>query len=68
MPGIFDFLQKTGPVEEDEMFRVFNMGIGYILVVAPDFANSIKAKLEKYGETVHKIGTITSGTGKTTIK
>ena len=65
---IFTFLQEKGPVEENEMYRVFNMGVGYVLVVAPDFADSIKAKLEKYGEKVYKIGKITSGTGKVVLK
>jgi phosphoribosylformylglycinamidine cyclo-ligase len=68
IPPIFDFLQKTGPVEEQEMFRVFNMGIGYILVVAPDFAVSIAKKLKKYGETVYKLGTIQTGAGKVVLK
>jgi len=40
-PEIFTFLQNTGPVEEQEMYRVFNMGIGYVLIVAEDFADSI---------------------------
>ncbi|UCE47459.1 MAG: phosphoribosylformylglycinamidine cyclo-ligase, partial [Phycisphaerales bacterium] len=31
---IFSFLQNTGPVEEEEMYRVFNMGIGFVLIVA----------------------------------
>ena len=65
---IFTFLQKTGPVEEAEMFRVFNMGIGFVLIVAEDFANSIKKKLTKYGEQVYKIGRITTGTGKVILK
>jgi phosphoribosylformylglycinamidine cyclo-ligase len=65
---IFAFLQKKGPVEEAEMFRVFNMGIGFVLIVAEDFANSIKKKLTKYGEQVHKIGRITTGTGKVILK
>lgn len=65
---IFDFLQKKGPVEEDEMFRVFNMGIGFVLIVAEDFADSIKKKLTRYGEKVYKIGKITAGTGKVIIK
>lgn len=68
VPGVFSFLQNKGPVEESEMFRVFNMGIGYVLIVAPDFANSIAAKLKRYGETVYKIGTITAGTGKVALK
>lgn len=61
---IFTFLQKAGPVEEDEMFRVFNMGIGFILIVAEDFTSSIAKKLTKFGERVYKIGRITTGTGK----
>ena len=65
---IFTFLQKAGPVEEAEMFRVFNMGIGFVLIVAEDFANSIKKKLTKYGEQVCKIGRITTGTGKVILK
>ena len=65
---IFTFLQEKGPVEENEMYRVFNMGIGYILVVAEDFADSIKMKLEKYGEKVYKIGKIAPGTGKVVLK
>ena len=65
---IFTFLQKTGPVEEDEMFRVFNTGIGFVLIVAEDFADSIAKKLTRYGEQVHKIGRITTGTGKVILK
>jgi phosphoribosylformylglycinamidine cyclo-ligase len=61
-------MQKTGPVEEGEMFRVFNMGIGFVLIVAEDFAESITKKLTKYGERVYKIGRITSGTGKVVLK
>ena len=65
---IFTFLQETGPVEETEMFRVFNMGIGFVLIVAEDFADSIKKKLTRYGEQVYKIGRITTGTGKVILK
>ena len=65
---IFTFLQKTGPVEEDEMFRVFNMGIGFVLIVAEDFADSIAKKLTRYGEQVYKIGRTTTGTGKVIFK
>jgi phosphoribosylformylglycinamidine cyclo-ligase len=65
---IFDFLQKTGPVEEAEMYRTFNMGLGYVLIVAEDFAQSIEKKLTQYGEKVYKIGRITSGSGKVILK
>jgi phosphoribosylformylglycinamidine cyclo-ligase len=65
---IFTFLQQTGPVEENEMYRVFNMGIGYVLIVAEDFADSITKKLKKYGEQVYRIGRITSGKGNVILK
>ena len=68
IPEIFAFLQRRGPVEEDEMFRVFNMGIGFVLIVAKDFADSISSKLTRYGEKVYKIGRITGGTGKVVFK
>jgi phosphoribosylformylglycinamidine cyclo-ligase len=68
VPKIFTFLHKTGPVEEEEMFRVFNMGIGFVLIVAEDFANSIAKKLTRFGERVYKIGRITTGTGKVVLK
>jgi phosphoribosylformylglycinamidine cyclo-ligase len=65
---IFTFIQKTGPVKEEEMFNVFNMGIGYVLVVAPDFADSIARMLSKWGEQVYRIGKITRGTGEVVLK
>jgi phosphoribosylformylglycinamidine cyclo-ligase len=68
VPKIFTFLQKAGPVEEAEMFRVFNMGIGYVLIVAEDFADSIAKKLSRLGEKVYRIGRITTGTGIVVLK
>jgi phosphoribosylformylglycinamidine cyclo-ligase len=65
---IFGFLQNKGPVEEAEMYRVFNMGIGFVLIVAEDFANSIAKKLTRFGEKVYKIGRIASGAGKVILK
>jgi len=65
---IFTFLQAKGPVEEDEMYRVFNMGVGFVLIVAEDFADSIAEKLTRYGEKVYNIGRITTGTGKVVLK
>ncbi len=61
VPKIFKFLQSKGPVRRMEMFRVFNMGIGMVLIVRPSFASSISRYLTRCGETVYKIGRITSG-------
>jgi len=68
VPPIFPFLQAAGPVKKKEMFRVFNMGIGFVLIVAEDFANSITQKLQRWGEQVDRIGRITRGTGKVVLK
>jgi phosphoribosylformylglycinamidine cyclo-ligase len=65
---VFTFLQNAGPVEEEEMFRVFNMGIGFVLIVSEDFANSIAKKLTRFGERVYTIGRTTTGTGKVVLK
>ena len=50
-----------GPVEEEEMFRAFNMGIGYIIIVGPDDADGVAASLEDAGESPRIIGTIVKG-------
>lgn len=63
-PAVFDFLQKHGNVTEEEMYRVFNLGIGYCLIVRPGFAESIKEQLEKLGEHVSIIGEIVKGRGE----
>lgn len=64
VPPIFPFLQKHGGVAGDEMDRVFNMGIGYCIVVRPTFAEAAMRKLEKQGERVFRIGRIVKGTGE----
>lgn len=63
-PPIFSFLQRHGNVTNLEMYRVFNLGIGYCLIVRKAFAESIKEQLEKLGETVSIIGEVRRGTGR----
>ncbi len=67
-PPIFGYLQSKGPVEEKEMYRVFNMGIGFVLIVAKDFAPAIADKLRRYGEQVYPIGAITKGRRRVILK
>ena len=55
-PEIFNFLQKLGKVEHQEMHRTFNCGIGMVLVVDKNDALEIKTILEKHHETVYIIG------------
>ncbi len=68
VPPIFSWLQRKGPIQQQEMYRVFNMGIGFVLIVAEDFADSITKKLRRCGETVYRIGTVGAGSGKVVIK
>ncbi len=62
-PAVFRFLQQHGNITEEEMYRVFNLGIGYCLIVRPAFADSIAEQLTKLGETVHVIGQVVKGSG-----
>ncbi|MGK0619569.1 phosphoribosylformylglycinamidine cyclo-ligase [Meiothermus cerbereus] len=39
IPPIFELIQRAGQIDEQEMYRVFNMGLGYILVLSPDMAS-----------------------------
>ena len=64
-PAVFDWLQRSGNVDDAEMFRVFNCGIGLVLVVAAADADRAQALLAGAGETVHRIGVVErQGSGK----
>jgi len=56
VPPVFGWLQRLGQVEAAEMDRVFNMGLGMVLVVSPHFADSIQHQLADLGMTSWKIG------------
>lgn len=62
-PPIFDWLQKNGPVDSDEMFSVFNMGIGYCFVVAPKFTRYVMSHLRRLGEKPVFLGKVKAATG-----
>jgi phosphoribosylformylglycinamidine cyclo-ligase len=58
LPELFQFLQNEGNVENHEMHRTFNCGIGMVLVVAKNDIELIKTKLAEFGEEAFEIGTI----------
>ncbi|EWH03752.1 phosphoribosylformylglycinamidine cyclo-ligase [Halomonas sp. BC04] len=57
-PKVFDWLQEQGNVDEHEMHRVLNCGIGMVVVVPADQADQARAHLQAQGETVYRIGEI----------
>ena len=61
LPPVFPWLQKLGNIEQAEMDRVFNGGIGFVVVAAPFFAESIRERLTKDGFPTHLIGEIRDG-------
>lgn len=62
-PAVFDWLEGEGGVEEAEMLKTFNCGVGMIVVAAPDRAAALSALLEAEGETVRAIGHVVAGAG-----
>lgn len=57
-PTLFNWLQEAGGVADDEMHRVFNCGIGMVIVVSPENADTVSKVLLENGEQVSRIGTI----------
>jgi phosphoribosylformylglycinamidine cyclo-ligase len=57
-PPIFDWLQTHGEIADTEMLRVFNCGIGMILVVQPDQTDDVIERLQGLGERAYRIGAI----------
>lgn len=65
LPAVFDWLQREGNVAREEMWRTFNCGVGYVLVVAPSAVAAIEADLQRLGLAHWQIGQVTTaGTGE----
>ncbi|SUA54461.1 Phosphoribosylformylglycinamidine cyclo-ligase [Oligella urethralis] len=58
LPPLFSWLQEQGNVDTQEMYRVFNCGLGMVIVVAAEAADAVKAQLSEAGETVYHVGEI----------
>jgi phosphoribosylformylglycinamidine cyclo-ligase len=55
---IFNAIQDRGGVALDEMYRVFNMGIGMILIVAPEYADAAISKTKALGDKAYTLGEV----------
>ncbi|MDH4189872.1 MAG: phosphoribosylformylglycinamidine cyclo-ligase [Betaproteobacteria bacterium] len=62
-PQLFQWLQREGEIDEGEMHRVFNCGIGMVVALAPEHAVAAARLLGEAGETVYPIGSIEAFAG-----
>ncbi len=68
VPPVFQLIAAGGQVETKEMLRTFNMGIGYLLILAPEEGQRLLTRLKDMGEEAYLIGTVQEGTPGVTIK
>lgn len=61
MPPLFRFLVEEGGVERGEAYRVFNMGIGMILLVEPGDHDEVLQRLRSIGEAAYSMGEVVAG-------
>ncbi|MCX7723707.1 MAG: phosphoribosylformylglycinamidine cyclo-ligase [Thermodesulfovibrio sp.] len=67
VPPIFQLIKDMGKISEEEMFKVFNMGIGYIFVVKENDAKKAVSLLNKKGHKAYLIGKVSKGETKVKI-
>lgn len=60
VPAVFGWLSQSGNIDEQEMSRTFNCGIGAVLIVKAENANEIQSLIEVNSETVWRIGSVKS--------
>jgi len=68
VPPVFQIIQRKGGVEEAELYQVFNMGIGMILIVAPAETAAVMRTLKGAGHKSWIVGEVVQGTGKARIE
>jgi phosphoribosylformylglycinamidine cyclo-ligase len=67
-PPLFRWLFEAGQIKPNEMLRVFNCGIGMVLVVDPADADGVTRHLSERGETVYRLGELAPGDGHAKIQ
>ena len=65
VPPVFRLIQTGGGIDDAEMYRTFNMGVGMVVVVSPHDLHEVEHSLERRGETSFVIGSVVAGAGVT---
>ena len=60
---IFRFIHESGKVDANEMLRVFNMGVGMVVIAAPEAVDTIVTHFSKIGQKFYFIGNVVKGSG-----
>ena len=60
---VFDLIQQRGGIDDEEMFRVFNMGVGMVIITAPSEVTRAVDILESSGQEARRIGTVVDEPG-----
>ncbi len=68
VPPVFGMISELGSVAREEMFRVFNMGIGYVVVLPEEEADTAVDHFNSAGLPAYRIGMIRPGSGKVVFK
>ena len=63
LPPVFKWITKTAGMQEAELLKTFNAGLGMVLAVSADQADAIEALLVEHGERVSRIGHVTASSG-----
>ena len=61
VPASFEWLQGLGGIDREEMYHVFNMGIGFTLIVRPECASAVQSDLTRAGSPNWVIGEVATG-------
>ncbi|MGD1837190.1 MAG: phosphoribosylformylglycinamidine cyclo-ligase [Nitrososphaeraceae archaeon] len=66
--GIFKQIQYDGKIETKEMYKTFNMGIGFCIILSPNFVDLIQSIFDKCKMKIFELGHVDKGTGKVIVK
>ena len=66
-PAIYEFIEELGKVDHEEMYRVFNMGIGYVLMVGKKDVDKTLKILKANKQRAIIVGEVVAGSGKSVL-